>query len=119
MTSSIHDSQDLRPKTPAAPGLDADGRPTRSPIVRGVQIFTSVTALAGVGSLTFAFSHNEWRMGVVGMTFTIIACIGGAVLCVEALLADRNAFYNRGEADGHYKGWRGLPPGVDDPLLRR
>lgn len=117
MTSSIDDSQDLR--APASPSTRRPaGRTSNSRLIRGVQIFTSAAALTGVGALTGAFIINEWRIGVIGFTFVIGACVAGAVLVANALVADRQEFYQRGKADGWYEGWRGVPPSSDDPLLR-
>jgi hypothetical protein len=117
MTSSIDDSQDLR--APAAPGLDPDGRPTTSALIRSVRIITVSLAFVGIGVLSAAFAHNEWRTGVVGFTLIVAACTGAVVWAIDAMLADRNAFYERGSLDGFMRCWRGELPSAKDPLVRR
>lgn len=116
MTASIDNSQDLRLHARAA---EREPASTVTKLIRGVQVVAGGTALAGVGALTGAFVENEWRVAVVGYSLLLLSAVAGSVLVINALLADRNVFYQRGKADGYYEGWRGMPPTVDDPLLRR
>lgn len=87
-------------------------------LLRGVRIFTVVTAMAGVGCLATAFSLNEWRTAMVGSTLTVVSAIGASLWCASTLLADRRTFYQRGHLEGWMRGWRGQEPEVKDPLLR-
>jgi hypothetical protein len=48
----------------------------------------------------------------------MLAGMASVVLCVHAMLADRQEYYRRGQLDGWMRGWRGQEPDVDDPLLR-
>lgn len=87
-------------------------------MMRGVALTASATALGGIACLAAAFALREWRTALAGSTLLIIAAIAGAVLVLNQLLADRNEFYRRGQLDGWYRHYRGLPPEVDDPLWR-
>ncbi len=116
MTSSIHDSQDLDAPGASSGEPEAGGRHW---LITAVRVFTATMALGGVAFLSLAFSHDEWKQGVVGMTLVILACTGGAVLAIDTLLADRNTFFQRGKLTGFWEGIHGVPPSSDDPLLRR
>jgi hypothetical protein len=117
MTLSI-DNDRLGSATP--PATSDNGHPlSHSRLTRGVQIFTVTAALAGTGCLAFAFSRDEWRSALIGSTLIILSAIGASVWVAGMVLADRQDFYHRGLLDGWMRGWRGQPPDVDDPLVRR
>jgi hypothetical protein len=89
-------------------------------LIRMIQVFVIVSALAGASFLTAGLVLGEWHGAVVGSTLLIVSAVAAAVLAVNALLADREAFFCLGELDGWMRGWRGQEPrGADDPPLRR
>src|SRR5687768_6837945 len=100
MTRSMHDSQDLRPAVPATEPV-LPKRTAMVVVIRSVKIFTVVSALAGVGFLTYGFAHPHWHCTAYGMMLTVLAGIGGSTLVLNAMAADRHAFYR----DGYLRGW--------------
>jgi hypothetical protein len=88
-------------------------------LLNAVRIYTALTALAAAALLAIGIFGQEMHIALAGAGGLVLAAIGGAVLCVERLLADRQEFYRRGQLSGWMKGWRGEAPDVDDPLLRR
>lgn len=83
-----------------------------------VRFLTCLAALLGVGLSAWSLAHDLWRWALVGFAVVLIGGMGGAVWAVHHLMADRGEFWRRGQASGYHLGWRGLPPDVDDPLLR-
>lgn len=51
-------------------------------------------------------------------TFAVLGLLGGVVIAIDMLMADRRDFYQRGQLEGWYRGYRMQSPEVDDPLLR-
>jgi hypothetical protein len=92
---------------------------SRSRLVVGVRVFTGATTTAGLGMLLHVFTYTDWRSGLAAATFFILAVLGGSILTIDALLAERREFYQRGQLDGWMQCLHGQPPEVDDPLLRR
>jgi hypothetical protein len=97
---------------------------SRNQIVSRVRWFTGTALVAGLICLVCAFAHGDWRYALAATGFILLAGIGGAVLCIDAIicdfktiLAERQEFYRRGQLDGWMKGWRGQEPDVDDPLM--
>lgn len=117
MTASIDKEQ--RQQATVPPRQPADRSTAISLLIRGVKTFAVTTAVAGAASLGVAFALGEWRTALAGSTLVILSVVASSVWIVNALLADREDFYRRGQADGWYRGWRGQVPTVDDPLLRR
>ena len=91
------------------------GRPK---LVLAVRCFVGVMTFIAGGFLIAAFTFADWRSALAAATFFILAVLGGVVLTIDALLADRHEFYRRGQLDGWMRGWRGQEPEVDDPLMR-
>jgi hypothetical protein len=58
------------------------------------------------------------RFAIYAAACFMTSALCAALLVMHAMLADRQEFYRRGQLDGWMKGWRGLEPDVDDPLLR-
>jgi hypothetical protein len=91
----------------------------RCTLVMGIWIamlLNLVAALALMG-LDLA-APRGLRFSMFGATFLLIAAICGGLICFNAMLADRQEYYRRGQLDGWMRGWRGQEPEVDDPLLR-
>ena len=99
------------------PELSEGDRPSNR-VMQGVAAFTAVSGLVGVICMASAFSLHEWRTALVGSTLLVMATISGSVLVCNWMIADRQAFYQRGKVDGWYSWYRGTPPEVDDPLWR-
>ena len=116
MTTSIDRATRDRAKLPSA-----QQRPTvgRCRLLIGVRIFAAVTAAAGVGlgvaDLTMGRSVT---LIAAAVTCVLLAALAGTVLVLDALLADRQEFYRRGQLDGWMRSWHGQPPEMDDPLLK-
>lgn len=88
-----------------------------SRLLRGVQVFTALTALGAAACLATALNHDRWHYALAAATLAMMAAMGAALLAGNAMLADRQDFYRRGQLDGWMRGWRGQEPDVDDPLL--
>lgn len=118
MTMSISKEQRRR----AVDGLQPDqpaGRSRRTPMVRWLRTAAVVSGLAGVSASTIEIVTVEYlHLNPVAGAFFVLSGIAVAVLCVEAMLAERQEFYRRGQLDGWMRGWRGQEPDVDDPLMR-
>lgn len=117
MTTSI--DRDTRARARQQPDTD-QSRTTvdRDHLILGVRLFTAGMVLMALGWLIAAFTFAGWRSALAAATFFILAVLGGVVLVLDALLASRREFYQRGQLDGWMRGWRGQQPEVDDPLLR-
>lgn len=105
----------LRPDRDDSPGQPAGPRRIRTAI-------RFSTAVAGPGGIVLAAvdlaSAADMRLLIAGVALVIVAALGAAVLCIDALLTDRGEFYRRGQLDGWMKGWRGQEPDAEDPLLK-
>jgi hypothetical protein len=111
-------SKDLREYAlPNGEGKDQADFGTQ-PLMRWVRVFTTLTTGFAVVLLTTAFLLGHWHVALAGTTVALLAAAGGVVLCVNAILADRQEFWRRGQLDGWMRGWRGQEPEVDDPLFR-
>lgn len=116
MTLSIGAERRERARQPRG---DDPGEKHRSKrLLRGIQIFTAVTALGAVGSLTTAFCLDDWRTAVAGGVLAVMSTAAGALWCLHNMLADREEFYRRGQLDGWFRGWHGQEPDAGDPLLK-
>jgi hypothetical protein len=115
MTQSIDAGTRARALTPPGSESVTIGH---GPLIIGVRIFTAVTTFTATGFLIAAFTFAGWRSALAAATFSILSIMSGVVLVIDALLADRREFYQRGQLDGWMRGWRGQEPEVDDPLLR-
>jgi len=119
VSTSISNAQRLRALQPEGLDQTAD-RPRRTATVRwaiaaGILAGVSGITLATVEAVTPEYLYlNAWAA-----TCFILCGLAVAVLCIESMLATREEFYRRGELAGWMKGWRGLPPDTDDPLLHR
>lgn len=116
MTQSIDDRTRAKALTSSAPQRPA-GKQSR--LIIGVRIFAAVTAAAGVGLgvADMTADHNV-PLTAAAVTCILLAALAGTVLVIDAMLADRQKFYRRGQLDGWHRGWSGEPPEVDDPLLK-
>jgi uncharacterized membrane protein len=90
---------------------------TRNRLIVGVRCFVGLMVLKAMAFLIAAFAFAGWRSALAAATFFILAVLGGVVLTIDALLASRSDFYQRGQLDGWYRGYRMQPPELDDPLL--
>jgi hypothetical protein len=116
MTTSI--DRDTREHA-ARPSGTGDTDPGKSVLImRGVRVFTVVTSGAGIALIAVGIAQPSIHTTIAAATALILATIGGSLLVVESMLADRRTFYQRGQLDGWYRGYRMQPPDVDDPLLR-
>lgn len=114
--TTIGDDRRQRPTDVEHPAPDA-GRPHR--LIRVVQVFAVTAAVAGASCLTVSWCLDHVRAAIVGAALLVLSGVAAAVWVADALVADRNAFYVRGKADGWYEGWRGQLPTDTDPLLPR
>ncbi|MET0423610.1 MAG: hypothetical protein ABW046_07040 [Actinoplanes sp.] len=83
-----------------------------------MKIFTGTAGAGWVATMMLAFVNGGWREALAAATLSIFAVVGGAVLCVHAVIASRLEFYKRGHLDGWMRGWRGQEPQGEDPLFR-
>lgn len=120
MSTSISNEQRLR-AIHAEGGLEGSAK--RSGRRSMVHWVTAVAILAGVSGVTLATielaTPRYLHLNAYSAACFILSGLAGAVLCMEWMLSDRQTYYQRGELSGWLKGWRGLPPDTDDPLLRR
>jgi hypothetical protein len=118
VTISIDDQQRQRASQSPA---DHPGRgwPRHEVIVWGARGFAVLTTLAGA-ILAVADLAGDASVHLIAPAATsfMLAGMASVVLCVHAMLADRQEYYRRGQLDGWMRGWRGQEPDVDDPLLR-
>lgn len=120
MTAEINNRQRAQALQPAkTTGNQSATRHGR--LIIGVAAFG---VLAGVGGLVLvgvdlADSDNDAHVAVYAIACFILAGFAGGLLFINALLADRQTFYHRGQVDGWIKGWRGEEPATEDPLLRQ
>lgn len=96
-----------------------DANPSPGWLIRSVQIFAVVTALAGVTLVSASFTMRDWRPGIAGMVLLFAAITAGGIWILHALLDDRSGFYLRGWLAGWYAGWHGKIPNPEGPLLRK
>jgi hypothetical protein len=112
-----HITAETRAAALAPPGSKSD-TVSRSGLILGVRLFTAFMTLKALGFLISAFTFAGWRSALAAATFFILAVLGGLVLTIDCLLAERQEFYRRGQLDGWMRGWRGQEPEIDDPLLK-
>jgi hypothetical protein len=116
MTQSI--DRDTQGRALVAPESDTvpEGRLA---LIVGIRIFAGLAALTGVGLTVADLTGGDGaHLIAASCTSFILAGLAGAILSVDAILADRQEFYRRGELTGWIRGWRGQEPEVSDPLLR-
>jgi hypothetical protein len=87
-------------------------------VIRYVKAFAATTGAGSLVCLTVAVMRDEWRIALIGSTLAVLAAVAAGVLTVNALLADRQEFYRRGQLEGWHRGWNGQLPETDDPLLK-
>lgn len=92
----------------------------RGRLINGIRIFTAVMLLAGFSMAVWSLAEGSasLHLALGGATFFVLAGMGGVVLSLQAILAERQEFYRRGHLDGWMRGWRGQEPGGDDPILK-
>lgn len=78
-----------------------------------------LSVLAAAGSLVClggCLMSEEFSLHFIAgsATLAVLSSIGGSLLVLHALLTSRQDYYQRGVVDGWMRGWRGLPPEVDD-----
>jgi len=86
-------------------------------IVTVARWFFGLMGLMTLATLLPAFTLDSWRWALAASTFAILALFGGLVIAIDMLMADRREFYQRGQLDGWYRGYRMQSPEIDDPLL--
>jgi hypothetical protein len=118
MSTSISNEQRLRALHRGDPE-EPTKRSRRASMVHWVMAAAILAGVSGVILVTIEMATPAY----LNLASYIAACfilsgLAGVVLCVNWMLADRQAFYQRGKVDGFYQGWHGQLPDVDDPLLR-
>lgn len=111
-------AQESQQRTTQPGADDPTALPRHRAVMRYVMAYTILTSLGAVATLALAVYLGQWRVALTGSTLAILAAIGGGVLCLNLVIADRQEFYRRGVLDGWMRGWRGQPPDIDDPLTR-
>lgn len=117
MTISIGEDRRQRATEPArGPGHD---RPRHELVVWGARAFAILASIGGV-AMAVADLAGDGHVHLImpALTSFMLAGLAAVVLCVHAMLADRQEHYRRGQLDGWYRGYRMQEPDLDDPLLR-
>lgn len=105
-------------RTPLAP--PAERRPTTRlrRLIIGVTVFGVVAGLGGLVLAGLDIVLADAHLAVYAAACFVLAGLASALLVLKAMLADCQEFYQRGQLDGWYRGYRMQPPDVDNPLLR-
>lgn len=117
MTADIGEQQRMRALRAPAPGA---GQPTRhGRLVVGITCFGVTAIITGLVLVAEDLTSSRgMHFAVYAAACFILAGLAGGLICTNAILADRQEFYQRGQLDGWYRGYRMQPPDVDDPLLK-
>lgn len=117
MTIEIDRERKARALHPPQP-LD-DHHVRRCTLMWSIGIFGAAALVTGLvlAGLDIARPHGV-HFAIYAASCFVLSGLSGALICVNAILADREEFYRRGQLDGWMKGWRGQEPEVNDPLLR-
>lgn len=119
MTQSIHREAPHGASASPAPAAEPVVRSCR-PLITGIRCFVAGMLTAGICAAVWACTTHgrSTHLVIIAGSCFCLAGMGGAVLALQALLADRQEFYRRGQLDGWMRGWRGQEPDAGDPLLR-
>lgn len=117
MTIEIDEDRKYRALHPPAAEAEPSGGSGR--LIVGIRIAMIAAATTGLVLAGIDIDiPRGMRLSIYAAACFTAAGLCGALLCLHAMLADRQEFFRRGQLDGWMKGWRGQAPEVDDPLLR-
>lgn len=113
MTTETHQHRQAN-----AHGQASSGRPGRPRLVAGIVTFGVAAGVGGLVLVGLDIDLTNVHLAVYSVACFVLAGLAAGLVCINALLADRQEFYRRGQLDGWMRGWRGQEPDADDPLLR-
>lgn len=115
MTRSIERDTVRRAREKEYAQLVSSRRGPRAITAAKIATGVAVVACAAFGSAAAVSASHHVQLLVGAATCAVLSAIGGAVLAMNTVLANRRDYYRQGQLDGWIRGWRGQPPEADVP----